>query len=193
MGIPMSELVHLKDGYYVHEDDWNSPCAWCSCSQSNNWYSGAVWLGSITGFFCSKSCLNRSKYDGYEPSISLYVKQNSSSGGCFITTAVCEILNLPDNCEELEILREFRDTFMTETEERQANVMEYYFIAPKIVEQISLRSNSVEIYKSILENSIQPAISAIKQGKKEVAYTIYSKMVTDLKEFLPETPTEETL
>ena len=61
---------------------------------------------------------------------------NFSAGvGCFITTVCCEYKGLADDCEELTILRKFRDTYVP-----KQLVKEYYKIAPKIVEIIKHHS-----------------------------------------------------
>ena len=102
--------------------------------------------------------------------------------GCFITTATCQSRHLPDNCHELETLRKFRDTFMRKNPEMEAEVEEYYQIAPVICENISRQKNSKEIYDSIWGDYLKSAVSAVDNGENQKAHDIYKKMVLDLKE-----------
>jgi hypothetical protein len=70
-------------------------------------------------------------------------------GLCYITTAVCDSMDKPDDCYELTAFRSFRDHYMNQTEERRAMVEEYYHTAPVIVAAISLRPDSKEKYEEI--------------------------------------------
>ena len=54
-------------------------------------------------------------------------------GFCYITTAVCESQNKPDDCYELMMPRHYRDSYLMQTEEGKRIVEEYYEIAPRIV------------------------------------------------------------
>ena len=51
-----------------------------------------------------------------------------SSTGCFLTSACVEAMNLPDDCEELMILRKFRDTWLVKQPGGQAfgNIIELH-------------------------------------------------------------------
>lgn len=100
---------------------------------------------------------------------------NQSSGGnfgCFLTTACCKYKGLPDNCEELTILRKFRDEQVA-----PELVKEYYMIAPKIVEQIK-NNNAVLDY---VWNTIQACIEHIKSEDYGIAINRYKMMVTTLR------------
>ena len=102
---------------------------------------------------------------------------------CFITTAVCKTLNKPDDCTELTKFRYFRDTFMRMTPEMQAEIEEYYEIAPKICSKIGEigEQKAAMKYASIWENSLKPAFDALENGEQQKAYNIYKGMVLGLK------------
>ncbi len=104
---------------------------------------------------------------------------SSSSGtsGCFLTTACVRAKNLPDDCDELETLRAFRDSYMMSTEQRQAEIEYYYEIAPAIVASINDLPNADEIWENIFEQIIVPAVSLIKQNKLDDSYTLYKNCV----------------
>lgn len=102
----------------------------------------------------------------------------SNSSGCFITTAVCESLGLPDDCTELRMLREFRDTYMRENADRRALVMEYYATAPAYVAAINARKDSREIYARMRRLFIEPAVRAIVDSRPKQALTYYKALVS---------------
>ena len=103
-----------------------------------------------------------------------------ASNGCFITTAVCESLGKNDNCDELELLRSFRDQFILKMPNGKAEIDYYYLISPNIVSNILEQDDSEILLKRIHNNYIEPAIALIKHDKNYEAYLMYKKMVSDL-------------
>mgnify|MGYP004458332171 FL=1 len=104
----------------------------------------------------------------------------SSSGGCYLTTACVNTKNLPDDCRELTVLRSFRDGYLVNQPDGEAEVQEYYRTAPKIVEIIDHQNNRDEIYEDLYSNVISPCVELIEQGNNAEAYDKYKKMVKDL-------------
>jgi hypothetical protein len=105
------------------------------------------------------------------------VLEDQTDSFCYITTAVCQSSNLPDDCFELETLRSFRDSFMVETSERIELLNEYYRRAPLIVSNINRREDSVQIYKNIKSLYIDKAVDLIGTGKNEEAFCLYRDML----------------
>lgn len=101
-------------------------------------------------------------------------------GFCFITTAVCDRHNKPDDCYELSVLRSYRDEYMMKTKEGRALVEEYYDIAPGLVQIINMQENPDEIYKNLYMNYLTPCIHHIENGQKEECQELYTHMVRDL-------------
>lgn len=99
---------------------------------------------------------------------------------CYITTAVCESLGKEDDCYELNILREYRDTYLRSTQDGEKIVNAYYDIAPSIVKRINRQSNRAEIYKEIYTKYLSPCIRLLEEDKKEECKEIYSNMVLGL-------------
>ena len=108
------------------------------------------------------------------------------NGGCFITTAVCDMMGKPDDCIELKKFRHFRDTYMQTTEEMRNEVLEYYEIAPKICAEIEKEGEKVASYKyhAIWETSLKLAFEALERGNEREAYDVYKNMVLGLKKEL---------
>ena len=103
-----------------------------------------------------------------------------SGGGCFLTSACVEYLGKPDDCEELTVLRSFRDNYMKKTEEGAALVKEYYAVAPVIVEKIN-SSQDKGSYYSYIDKIINECVVLIKEGNNSVALEKYKQMVLYLK------------
>lgn len=103
--------------------------------------------------------------------------------GCFITTAVCEFHNKPDDCDELQTLRKFRDEYMRPNTERAKLVIKYYSEAPRIVEAIDTIPyvDRKPIYERFYNAFIKPAVSAIKEGRNEEALMIYTELFNSAK------------
>lgn len=91
------------------------------------------------------------------------------SGGCYLTTACCEYKGLPDDCEELEVLRKFRDEYVP-----AVLVVEYYKTAPNIVPMLTDKELE-HIYQVITA-----CVKDIKEDKKESALNRYTNMVAQL-------------
>ena len=99
---------------------------------------------------------------------------------CYLTTATCQVMGLPDDCEYLRVLRWFRDNVLSRTADGKQDIAAYYRTAPEIVAAIDLRTDHRDIYEKIFRETVQPAVKAIQGGAYELAYTIYRNGVTQL-------------
>jgi len=97
--------------------------------------------------------------------------------GCYITTAVCKSRGLPDNCEELTVLRKFRDEYIALLPEGPSLIDEYYRTAPEVVSVLDRDPESERLYDSLYETFIAPAVQAINEGDPEKALRLYKVMV----------------
>jgi hypothetical protein len=95
------------------------------------------------------------------------------SGGCFITTACVEYMNLADDCYELETLRKFRDEYMLKHENGINLAQTYYETAPKIVEILKTKQNAKEIFTDLYYDYIIPSVKAIEDNNNVLALSIY--------------------
>jgi len=97
---------------------------------------------------------------------------NMSAGICFLTTACCEHKGLPDDCEELTILRNFRDTFVPKD-----LIEEYYRIAPNICVKLQGDRDTLDkVYEAV-----RSCVEDIKANRKWSALIKYRNMVNALK------------
>lgn len=138
-----------------------------------------------------KACRDSKKISGYENTYSnnssrsnldshIYSNgsSNSSSGSlCFITTAVCEYYGKDDNCEELIILRNYRDTWLKQQSDGIALITEYYNSAPLIVSILKKSLKYAEYCEILMKDFIRPCIDLIKEGKYLECKKLYISMV----------------
>ena len=103
----------------------------------------------------------------------------SSDSSCFLTTAMCKYYGKPDDCPELNQLRQFRDTWMSLSEEGRSLISEYYEIAPHIVNAIDNDSHHDQVYEMI-KNIINQCINLIEDGDNVECLNAYKGMVATL-------------
>ena len=126
--------------------------------------------------------------------VSIHVKYNSDTGSgtivdttdgdkettdtqCYLTTACMRHMDksFDDNCEELKVLRWFRDNFVS-----KEDINHYYEIAPIIVDEINHINDNNKIYNYIYENVITSCVEAIKNGDYTFAYDRYKTSILTL-------------
>lgn len=110
------------------------------------------------------------------------VYKGDTSGGCYLTSACMYSKGLPDDCYELETLRNFRDTWLKNSEEGQEIIKEYYEVAPKIVSAINETKESKKVYDMLYEKMVQPCVKLIEQKKYKETVHLYRSMTMQLKE-----------
>ena len=101
-------------------------------------------------------------------------------GLCFITTAVCEELGKPDDCEELTAFRVFRDGYLKTCPDGEDLIREYYDIAPGIVTCINLASDRHETYREIRDAWLSPCYDDLQNGRLADCKARYTQMVRTL-------------
>lgn len=101
---------------------------------------------------------------------------------CYITTAVCECFGRPDDCYELQILRDYRDGYLASCLDGEDVIREYYDVAPTIVKRIDRLENRQEVYREIWNQYLDPCIHMIEDDRLEECRELYVKMVRTLQE-----------
>ncbi|MBN1659862.1 MAG: hypothetical protein JXA93_15765 [Anaerolineae bacterium] len=118
--------------------------------------------------------------------IKTFISRIKPSKLCYLTTACVEARGLPDDCEELTLLRYFRDIYLLKQPHGEALVELYYKYAPGIVEKITHDPHRDVIYEYIYK-VLRDCVDAIKRGEMKYTHLKYCEMVVTLKElFLPE-------
>lgn len=101
---------------------------------------------------------------------------------CYITTAVCQHQNKPDDCYELTTIRAYRDFYLMQTEKGREIVNEYYNIAPGLVMMMDMQNDAGQIYQNIYKEYLIPCIQHIENERNEECCELYMQMVNNLKE-----------
>ena len=110
-----------------------------------------------------------------EHSCNVYFKQRDNK--CYITTAMCHILGMDDDCETLEILRGFRDNYMKKHEECLPLLKDYDVVGPMIAESLYTdKENGVTLATIVKNNFIKDAIEQINDKAYGAAIKTYKNM-----------------
>lgn len=134
-------------------------------------FSGADLSGAIFGEFKNFETTN---FKGAK------LTEERKERNCYLTTACVEVINLPDDCHELETLRKFRDGFVSETDDGKELIRQYYEIAPKIINTIKQTGNGIEIFRNLYDE-ISEIVLLIDNLKYKEAFQYYCDMTLNLK------------
>lgn len=106
---------------------------------------------------------------------------NYHDSWCFISTATCIALKKSSNCDELNLLRSFRDTYLKQFDSDGSKLIEeYYRIGPIIVNHIDKEISSKQIYINLWKHYISKCCIFIKQKRFNDAKELYIDMVVSL-------------
>lgn len=119
----------------------------------------------------------------HSPSCRHLNRKNNSSGGCYLTTVMCNTLGFEDNCEVLETLRTFRDNYMMKNEEYLPLLEDYEVIGPMISNKIEQDENKKWVANIMYNNFITPAIELINEQQNDTAINLYVNMTYYLMDF----------
>ena len=108
-------------------------------------------------------------------------KANAVCNGCFLTSACVRANGLPDDCEELTIMRGLRDGYLLQQPTGESLVNEYYRIAPAICERIDARQDAFAVYEKIYEQLVRPVVLLVKAGYNAAAVTLYQSVTLELR------------
>ena len=148
-------------------------------------------------FWCDKKC---ERHYGTDPACGTFCKAydrdsctisnvidiakgNTSSSGCYLTTMLCNILNLPDNNIYLETIRNFRKNILQKNEKYKALLVEYDIVGPVIANLLANDPLKEAIAKVYLNNFIIPITGLIKNKENDRAVNKYYQMTNNLKTF----------
>jgi hypothetical protein len=107
------------------------------------------------------------------------VDEPQPSGGCFITTACCQIVGLSDDCFELRMLRRYRDRVLSRTPDGQRDVERYYATAPAILDSMRGERRERELL-TLYFTHILPSALLASLGFDRAARRLYTHMMDGL-------------
>lgn len=108
-------------------------------------------------------------------------KRGKKGKGCFLTTACVTYKGLPDSCEELTLLRAFRDGYMSALPEGPALIEGYYALAPQVVQRIWEDEESLLVLEGLYQ-VVRQCVAWIQGGEPERAMDAYSQQLFYLKQ-----------
>ncbi|MGE5393002.1 MAG: CFI-box-CTERM domain-containing protein [Candidatus Saccharibacteria bacterium] len=125
----------------------------------------------------------KARQEGYDKGWDNTNGDNTSSGGggssCYITTACVGYFGLPDDCQELRVLRRFRDRVLLPTPAGRRAVKEYYQVAPELVAAVAAHPMASRIWQKVY-GQIQQAVKLVRMGSFDQAFRHYQAMTKEL-------------
>ena len=94
---------------------------------------------------------------------------------CYVTTACIRAAHLPDNCWELEAMRELRGKYVAHLPDGPGLIREYDETSPALVRAIDQRPNSRQIWRSVYDQMIVPIAKLVRQNNYQEAFDQYSR------------------
>lgn len=161
--------------YYIDSDDVKD----CDCPY---WSSGNYC--SAKGGYVSGNCSYGYTSCRYYREANGGSSDDGGSGGCYLTTACVWYKDRPDDCVELQILRNYRDTYLKSFEEGRKDVKEYYRVAPAIIVGIRKQPDVDEIWEDIYTNLVCKCIELINAGKYSEAHYHYKDFTLKLMKYI---------
>lgn len=154
-------------------------CRECVCMDLNDrsrYDSSKAWCSARRQYYNPNdhACSSYFQYDE---------SRNPISGGCYLTTIICNILGMEDHGISLECLRNFRNEYMLNHPETYVMLIEYDVIGPRIANHLMQDSNKLSIAYSLYNSHILPIINDIQNRNYEYAIQKYQDMTNKLKMF----------
>ncbi|MEA2239358.1 MAG: hypothetical protein QOC81_4082 [Thermoanaerobaculia bacterium] len=122
----------------------------------------------------------RADYDSYSRGSSNTRRQKKDKGGCYLTTACVQHAGLSDDCHELRVLRDFRDSYVARLPNGAALLEEYYTSAPVILRAIEARLERDAILMAVF-NTVREAVLFIEAGCHQEAFESYARTFNTLR------------
>lgn len=141
--------------------------------------TNCIYLSKTKNFYVCERGHSLSVTTGYKSyCFDCYWKEQErggGKGGCFISTAVCQSQNLPDDCFELETLRNFRDNQLMNDDSLKELVYQYYEVSPKLVQKVEC---NLGLSQYLFNNHIKIIVEMIDENKdKQLIVEKYRQMV----------------
>ena len=152
--------------------------------------NGKYWCSFKGGYRYAdeQECWGYCRADGRSDSVAESARGYSqdsqkSTIECFITTALCKILSMPDDNKYLMTLRKFRKEYLQKNEEGLKILIKYDFVGPQISERLSQDNGKFNFAYILFENYIKPIVNLLDENKYEDAIAKYTEMTNKLIEF----------
>ena len=161
--------------------DYDNYCSSCTYMHDNI-HNGKYWCEMKTDWkkACDPKCYNWVKKGGRSTYACEDMYKNSYYSPYYITTIVCKMLGLPDDCHQLEMIAKLKEE-MIKTHKGRVLVAIYNVIGPKIAQKLL---EDQEYGKTLADYSLKHGINetakAVEKEDYGSAIKIYSQMTRDL-------------
>lgn len=169
-------------GYCVYLDVTREREGKFKCEKNN----GFMFANSTEAENCYRYCqrFNRDMYKGDEAvRTSKNYQENHreyTAVGCYITTALVEILGMDDNCNDLNVLRVFRKEYLQKSAKFNELLAIYDGIGSTIARALKRDENSEQMAIDLYKIYIKECVKLIGQGKYDLAVEHYADMTNNL-------------
>lgn len=99
---------------------------------------------------------------------------------CYLTTAACDGVGLPDNCWELTTLRDFRDRILPRLPRGEADIADYYATAPAVIGLLNKLPNARKTSLALYWSLVIPCCVLIKLRAYRLAHYWYRRQARAL-------------
>lgn len=110
------------------------------------------------------------------------IKSGFKTKLCFVTTAVCNGLHKAPECEEIRLMKQYRDEYLLAQPGGEQLVKEYYNIAPTIVKRIARAQEPEAEYQYLWDHYISRCVALAGEGREEECRDVYEEMMLSLKD-----------
>ena len=155
-------------------------------AEADLYESGAIHPDEIYEYRSEKGFDDFMRENGLDPEKYKTDDSSGSSGspnvdeGCFLTTACVISKGLPDDCDELQTLRAYRDGYLSGRPGGREDIAHYYDIAPKIVNAVNRTTYPSRVWEDLYNELVLPCVRYIKDGHNDEAYGLYRKITLRL-------------
>jgi len=111
------------------------------------------------------------------PGVQFLMWPKSQMPNCYITTATCTAVGKGDDCEELQVLRHFRDSYVAALPDGKRLIDEYYAQAPYLLHHINSWRDADKFLRFLYGKFIGCCVQDVKCGQFQSALLRYQEMV----------------
>lgn len=162
-------------------------CAACTYLGENADYDGKYYCDrkGERVYACDPKChryIEAYSRSNYARENMYYISKEHTSSGCYLTTAMCNILGYSDDNYYLQTLRTFRDKTLKKDHKYIHLLLMYDVYGPLIASNLEKDPNKKYIATSLFNGYITKAVTAIENKKNGDAVNIYIAMTHTLAE-----------
>ena len=147
------------------------------------YYSSTFWNPNVCNITGKNESIPESQYRRYccndynMKSCNIYRNYMSrNSGGCYLTTIVCNTLGMDDKVSYLETLRKFRDNVLQKNDKYKEILATYDVVGPVISCNLAHDKNNKQIALNLFNLGIKNVCSLLDENRIDEAISLYMDM-----------------